>query len=360
MAEENDRESKTEEATDKRLRDSEAEGRVPQSRDIVTAFSVTAIYLLVGWHFCGMAHRLGGHLANFLDRADSISLANPADIQLLMVHVAWWDLALLFVPLLILAAAGVSASLLQNQPRAVVARIRPKFSNISAAAGFRRIYSLAGGVEFIKSAAKLVVCSSAIALALSDVPTLLFQAEATPLESFASILVGLARTATGAVLSVTVAIAAADLAWSRFRYRRDLRMTRQEVKDEVKEAEGDPLLKARMKSVARERGRRKMLQTVPTATFVVTNPTHFAIALRYRRGQDSAPIVVAKGMDHIALKIRSIADKNGVQMFENPPLARALYKEAPVGYTIPEHFFEAIAALVLLAERHAARASTSP
>jgi flagellar biosynthetic protein FlhB len=356
VSDENDRESKTEEATEKRLRDSEAEGRVPHSREVVTAFSVGAIHVLVVWQFAGMAAHLGTVLSIYLDRADTIPLANGADLQSLLLHVGRHDFALLFVPLLVLALAGVSASVLQNRPRAIAKRIQPKFSNISPGAGFRRLYSLTGGVEFAKSAGKLVACTIAIAVALADAPAILVRAEATPLEVFGATLVELARSVTGSVLVVTAVIAAADLAWSRFRYRRDLRMTRQEIKDEVKDAEGDPLLKARMKSVARDRSRRKMLQAVPTATLIVTNPTHFAVALRYRRGVDNAPVVVAKGMDHLALKIRTIAGDNGVRLFENPPLARALYREAPLGYAVPEQFFEAIAALVVLAERHASQA----
>lgn len=353
MAEDQDRESKTEEATEKRLRDSEAEGRVPHSREVATAFSVAAIHVLVAWQLAAMATGLGRVLAIYLDRADAISLATAADAKTLLIHVGQHDFVTLFLPLALLAAAGVSASVLQNRPRAVAARIRPKFSNISPSAGFRRLYSLSGGIEFAKSVAKLAICGIAIAFALADAPIDLVRAQAMPLDAFAVITQDLARSTTGAVLSVTAIIAGADLAWSRLRYRRDLRMTRQEVKDEIKEAEGDPLLKARMKSVARDRSRRKMLRDVPTATLVVTNPTHFAVALRYRRGKDNAPVVVARGMDHLALKIRGIAEEHGIRLFENPPLARALYREAPVGYAIPEQFFEAVAGLIVLAERHA-------
>ena len=140
----------------------------------------------------------------------------------------------------------------------------------------------------------------------------------------------------------------ADIVWSRIRWRTDLRMTRQELKDEFKQSEGDPLVKSRLRSLARDRARRRMIAAVPTATVVIANPTHFAIALKYDRAKGGAPVVVAKGADLIALRIREIASRHSVPIIEDKPLARALYDAVEVGQWIPPEFYRAVAKILHL------------
>ena len=141
-------------------------------------------------------------------------------------------------------------------------------------------------------------------------------------------------------------IAAVDLVWSRFHWRQDLRMTKQEVKDEHKQAEGDPIVKARLRSLARDRARRRMMTAVPRATLIIANPTHFSIALKYVRDEDSAPVVLAKGQDLVALKIREIAEAHNIPIFEDVALARSMYKQVSVDSVIPSQFYQAVAELV--------------
>ena len=148
------------------------------------------------------------------------------------------------------------------------------------------------------------------------------------------------------IVLVMAMIATVDLVWSRFHWLRDLRMTKQEVKDEHKQAEGDPILKARLRSLARDRVRQRMMAAVPKATLVIANPTHFAIALRYDRDSDAAPVVVAKGQDLIALRIKALAEEHGVPVFENVALARSMYKQVSVDSLIPQQFYHAVAELV--------------
>jgi flagellar biosynthetic protein FlhB len=137
-----------------------------------------------------------------------------------------------------------------------------------------------------------------------------------------------------------------DLAWSRFSWRQDLRMTKQEVKDEYKQSEGDPVVKMRLRSAARNRARQRMMSNVPRATLVIANPTHYSIALRYVREEDSAPVVLAKGTDLVALRIREIAQANGIPIFEDVMLARSMYKQVSVDTVIPPQFYQAVAELV--------------
>jgi flagellar biosynthetic protein FlhB len=149
-----------------------------------------------------------------------------------------------------------------------------------------------------------------------------------------------------AIAIATIVLVAADLLWARFKWRSDLMMTKQEVKEEYKQMEGDPMVKARMRSLAQDRSRKRMLAAVPKATFVIANPTHYAIALRYERSEASAPIVVAKGQDLIALKIREIAEKNGVPVIEDKPLARSMYNHVEVDRMIPPDFYKAVAQIL--------------
>jgi flagellar biosynthetic protein FlhB len=151
---------------------------------------------------------------------------------------------------------------------------------------------------------------------------------------------------------------AADIVWSRIHWRSELRMTRQELKDELKQSEGDPLVKSRLRSLARDRARKRMIAAVPQATVVIANPTHFAVALKYERSKGGAPMVVAKGADLIALRIREIAGRHGVPVIEDKPLARALYDAVDVGNWIPPEFYRAVARILHLLYTRPAHART--
>jgi flagellar biosynthetic protein FlhB len=149
-----------------------------------------------------------------------------------------------------------------------------------------------------------------------------------------------------AITAIMVMIAVLDLLWSRFNWRQDLRMTKQEVKDEMKQAEGDPIMRSRLRSLQRDRARRRMMAEVPKATLVIANPTHYAIALRYVREETAAPVVIAKGQDLVALKIREIAEANEIPVFEDVALARSMYSQVSVDNMIPPQFYQAVAELV--------------
>src|SRR5690606_29832994 len=148
------------------------------------------------------------------------------------------------------------------------------------------------------------------------------------------------------ILIATALLAAVDVAWSRHHWFTQLKMTKQEVKDEYKQSQGDPIIKSRQRSIARDRARRRMINNVPRATLVITNPTHYAVALRYVREESDAPVVIAKGQDLIALKIREIARENDIPIFEDPPLARSMFAQVSVDSVIPSVFYKAVAELV--------------
>jgi flagellar biosynthetic protein FlhB len=161
-----------------------------------------------------------------------------------------------------------------------------------------------------------------------------------------SLLLKLVERALSTLAVATLVLVAADLVWSRVFWHRELRMTRQEVKDELKQVDGDPIVKARLRSLARDRSRKRMMAAVPRATLVIANPTHYAVALRYLREEGGAPLVVAKGQDLIALRIREIAAEHRIPIVENKELARSLYRSVQIDKMIPPEFYKAVAEIV--------------
>ena len=203
-----------------------------------------------------------------------------------------------------------------------------------------------GCAEFLKSLGKLVFALAFLTFAVSEAQHRLLLGMVTQPSAFGLVIREIAIDILLALTFAMVIIGAADFVWSRFHWRQDLRMTRQEVKDELKQSDGDPIIKSRMRSLARDRARRRMMAAVPRATLVIANPTHFSVALKYVRQEDSAPVVLAKGQDLVALRIREIAEANGIPIFEDVALARSMYKQVSVDSVIPAQFYQAVAELV--------------
>jgi flagellar biosynthetic protein FlhB len=346
MAEGEDKESKTEEATEKRVRDAIEEGNVPFSRELPTMLSLLAIVLAGSFLFSDSVVRLRNSLARFIDNPADWPLENAAD-ALALLRAIGYDSALLLLPaILAMTFAGIAGSLLQNPPQLAGKRIQPKLNRISPMAGWGRIFGTSGLVEFLKSFFKLIVVAFVGILALkSAMPELLSAMFMDPVTLPAlsrSVLIRI--TAWIAALSLILVVL--DLLWSRHHWRKELRMSRQELKEEVKHSEGNPQVKARMRAIGRNRARRRMMSAVPQATLVITNPTHYAIALRYVREEGGAPRVLAKGVDLLALKIREIAEQHGIPLIEDKPLARSLYENVEVDQLIPPQFYKAVAEII--------------
>jgi len=306
-----------------------------------------AILIAVFFFMSNNVVRLRFALENFIDHPGEFSLANGTDASALL-QAASFEAASLIIPIvLVIALGGIVGSLFQNQPQLVLERIKPDASRISLSKGWIRIFGLKGQVEFLKALFKLTIVSAAgylsLATAHEDFMNALFMEP--------SIVPGLMQDLVvrflAAVAAATAVLVGADLAWSRISWRQDLRMSRQEVKDEIKQTEGDPLIKMRLRSLQRDRSRKRMMAAVPRATLVIANPTHYSIALRYVREEGGAPLVVAKGKDLIALKIRFIAEANGIPIYEDRALARSLYDSVEVERMIPAEFYKAVAGIIL-------------
>jgi flagellar biosynthetic protein FlhB len=345
MADAPDKESQTETATEKKLADSIERGDVPVSREVALFASLAAMLIATTFVLRNEAQRLAAALVLLLDDPAGWRLDDlMALYRLLLSNV----LRFLTPILALLMVAGIVASVAQNAPRFVVDRIMPDLSRISLRNGVSRIFGLRGLTEFLKSLVKIVAVSSIVALVLNGQRLSVVNAMFVDLGDLPDIILNGAARLLAAVVAATMVIAAVDLVWSRIHWRRDHRMSHQEIKDEIRQMEGDRLLKARLRSIRLDRSRRRMLAGVPKATMVIVNPTHYAVALRYVRSEGGVPIVVAKGLDMIALRIREIAERNNIPLIEDKPLARSLYEVVNVDSTIPAEFYRAIAEIIHL------------
>jgi flagellar biosynthetic protein FlhB len=341
-----DKESRSEQASDKKLDDAKREGNVAIGRELGVAAIIGSIWVsMLVWAGSATAE-LREVLARILASSGDIRLVVAADLITVMQQLAAASAQVLGPILALIIVMSFAAYAVQIPIRIVGKHVRPTVSRVSLSAGLKRIYGPQGLLEFAKSLTKLVLgFVIACGLWFFAYPHLISAAQRD------NGTIGSQLLAHGTVITLTVlvlagVIAMADVALARFRWRRSLRMTRDEVKREQKDNQGDPIVKARRFSVARARIRRRMISNVPRATLVIANPTHFAVALRYVRGEQAAPLVLAKGVDHLAIRIRTMAEELDIPVVENRELARALYNDVEIDQLIPPAYYKAIAAII--------------
>ena len=346
MADSEDQESRTEEPTEKKLSDAIEKGDIPIAREATLFGSLLASFATLLVLGAWSASALTEALRYLLGSAGQINLEDREGaatfLTTLAIRVAWAVLPVLFL----VATGAVLASVLQNPPSATPDRIEPKASRISPAAGWTRLFGKQGWFEFLRATLKLVVAFAIVTFAIkAGFPVFAGMLGVEPSRIAAAMQSEVARS-LGWLLGLAGLLALFDLVWSRWSWRRRLRITRHEIKEEFKQAEGDPQIKARIRSIARHRASRRMLDKLPKASMVVVNPTHYAVALRYTREEGGAPVVVAKGVDHMALKIREIATEHEIPLVEDKPLARALYDSVDLDREIPPEFYRAVAEII--------------
>jgi flagellar biosynthetic protein FlhB len=341
MADPSQPDDRTEAATPRRLQRAREEGHVPVSRELVTLAGLVAATLTLVYAAPSITRDLASRLSVFLAKAHTVHLEDGTAFRL--AGMAWLHAAGPFVLATLLAGAAavvVQTGFLFN-PHA----LQPDISRVNPRAGLKRIFGPDSLIEAGKSLIKIAVLSIMTWQVLrSDLPALLLAPydEAGPL---------LARTigpvlhVLFAVLVAQTAIAALDFFWVVLRHNRGLRMSRHDIQEEQRETEGDPRVKARLRQLRMVRARRRMLAAVPKATVVITNPTHYAVALSYDRAKHAAPRVVAKGVDSLAARIREVAEANHVPLVANPPLAHALYR-VELDTDIPAEHYQAVAEII--------------
>lgn len=342
-----DKESKTEAPSEKKVHDAIEEGNIPFSREATIFASILGLLVVLVFSARERTRVFVERLALLIEQPRSFSLDNAQDASRLIHAVALEMGAALLPALLVFLIAGLASSAFQNMPRVVGSRIQPKWSRVSPAAGWKRIFGVQGFIEFAKSVFKFLTIGAMSALVLHADRQRIVDAMFVDPAGLPELLLTLSIRLVSAVSVATILLVAGDLVWSRVRWRRGLMMSRQDIKDEFKQSEGDPLVKGRLRSLAQDRARRRMLSAVPRATMVLANPTHYAIALRYDRSENDAPIVLAKGQDLIALRIREIAEKHGITVIEDKPLAQAMYRSVEIDQAIPPDFYRAVANLLV-------------
>jgi flagellar biosynthesis protein FlhB len=345
MAEGAEDDDKTEEPTQKRIDDARKRGEIVYSTEVSTAFSLFAVTMIVAFMAAPMAADIGTAMRGALSNAHQL----PTDGRALMSLYGAIGLKMLAVcglAALALAAAGVASRFVQDQPVWSAKRLEPKLDRINPFDGAKRVFGPQAAGTFAKTLLKLALVGAAVAWALwprdgtlSVLPTLDVGALAPLMrERTLSLLIACTVAAVG--------IAIIDYIFVRQAHYKRLRMTRQEMKQEFRESEGDPLVRAKLRQIRQERAKKRMMSAVPNATVIITNPTHYAVALKYDREESPAPVCVAKGVNEVALRIREVGAENGVAIIEDPPLARALYATAEIDEAIPREHFEAVAKVI--------------
>jgi flagellar biosynthetic protein FlhB len=336
---------KTEKPSAKKLRDARKRGDVPRSADLVAAVSLLAVTFVLVRSGAAAMVRLQAHLSESLARlAEQAGAALTPETLGTMVVDDGLLLAVLAAPVMLTAAtAGLIGNVVQSGWVFAPERLTPDFTRLSPQKGWQRIRPIQSGITLLKAvAACTVVGVLAWSLgqdAIVETPRLAWMSPAgAAVEGWSWLRRLLWQGGTALLL-----LAGADVGWQWWRHYASLKMTRNELRDEAKSSDGNPEIKARVRRVQREMVRRRMLAAVPTATVVITNPTHYAVALEYRRGEMVAPVVVAKGKDLVAQRIKQVAREHGVPLVENVPLAQALFKGAEVGESIPAALFGAVA-----------------
>lgn len=336
--------SKTEDPSQKKLEDAHKKGDVVKSQEVTTWFMLSGSALIFAIMAVPGSSGLADSLKVLLANADQFEVGG-AGFGAFFYGLASSILLTAMVPSLVLAVFAVAANLVQHRPLLSVDPITPKFSKISPLAGFKRLFSSEALVNFGKGLAKLTVISGVMWFVLQpEVDRLEVMITGDP-QLILMYFLEISLKIFGAVITVVTVIALADYLYQRNRWWQRLKMTMQETRDEYKQMEGDPKVKGRIRAIRNERSRRRMMAQVPEATVVITNPTHYAVALKYDRNM-SAPLCLAKGVDAVALRIREVATQHDVPIVENPPLARALFASVDIDEAIPTQHFKAVAQVI--------------
>ncbi|PCI45769.1 MAG: flagellar biosynthesis protein FlhB [Alphaproteobacteria bacterium] len=345
MAEEQDESQKTEEPTAKKLQEAQEKGEVAKSQEVrhwFILFSMTVIIIVSAKStMAGIREILGGVLASSYSVAmDGNNLYDFA------AEVVGGVFGYMTLPVIILMIGAFLGAVIQHPPILTTEKIIPKLSKISPLAGLKRLFSMQNFVEITKSVIKIIIVGSIVLFLVWPERDRLEQMMTKDPGQVADVIYIMVLRILGGVVAVMAVIAGLDFMFQKFQHLKKMRMTKQEVKDELKQTDGDPHVKARLRQIRQERARNRMMAAVPDADVVVTNPTHYAVALKYDNEKMDVPMVVAKGVDHIALKIREVARENNIPILENPALARALSATVEVDEEIQEDHYKAVAEVI--------------
>ena len=345
MAEGEDKSEKTEQPTERRLTQAREKGDVPKSQEIPGWFVLAAGLGVIVAMGPGAARALAETLTMYFARPHemSLDLGSAMDLSMATAMQVGAIVGLAFVALIV---AGMMGHLVQHGLLFAPSKLEPKLSKLNPVEGVKRMFGPQGWVNFAKGIGKMALVGGAIALVLWPRRGELAMLPAVDPSALLVFVREAAIQLLIAALIVYAVIAAADLIFQRREFIERNKMSRKEIRDEFKETEGDPLVRAKLRQIRQERAQRRMMSEVPDASVVITNPTHYAVALKYEQGVTPAPICVAKGADAVALRIRALAEEHDVPIVEDPPLARALFASADLEDPIPVEHYQAVAKVI--------------
>ena len=352
---------KTEPATEKKLTDARKEGQVAKSQELGQAFALFAFFIVLKLWALTMGQNFMRIFEVFYERMVEMTTLVDGNISIKdfcsLINTAVLRMAVIVAPVFIAAVVvAIVVDVLQVKWRPTTKPLTPKFSKLNPISGFKRIFSKDKLVDLLKSLIKLVLLGYLAYSALRDEFSTLFILFDLELKAAIGLIGNVAINLGIKISAFYLVIGFVDFGYQKWKFAEDMKMTKQEVKDEWKNAEGDPQIKGKQKQRMQEASRRRMMQAVPTADVVITNPTHFAVAIKYDAELFDAPYVVAKGADILAARIKDTAREAGVDIVENKPLARMLYYNVDMGSPIPPELYQTVAE-ILAAIYNARRAS---
>lgn len=344
---------KTEQPTSKKKTDTRKEGKVPKSKEMSNGVQLIALFLLLKFWIGHMGENFMELFGLFYEKmpmyttywggkivfSDYRILLNSVIVKLLLQLLPFFLVGLVL---------SVGINMMQFKFKITTKPLKPKFSKLNPVSGMKKLFSKSKIIELLKSIAKIILIMTVVYNTIKNDWVYLVNFYHMPLnqalQAIGSIVINMGLR----ISLIFMVVAFADLFYQRWKFNEDIKMTKQEVKDEYKNAEGDPQIKGKIKQKMLEASRRRMMQDVPKADVVITNPTHYAVAIRYDANEGSAPKVLAKGADYVAQKIKEIARENNVEIVENKPLARMLYANVDVGQEIPPELYQSVAEVLAL------------
>jgi len=345
MSDEKDKSTQTEEPTAKRLQQAHEQGDVVKSTEVSTFVILLGGTLAIAMFGRSAAESLAGTMRAFLEQPDQFAVSGT-DLEHLGQTIVTRIATILAPFFVLMVAAGLGGNMIQHRPVFTFERIKPDFSKLSLGAGLKRMFGMDGLMNLGKGLLKIAIVGAAVWTQVWPERNTLESVLGLSPAGVAGDMSHLLFKVLMAALAALAVIAGADYFLQRFRFVQRNKMSKQEIKEEFRQSEGDPAIKAKIRQLRIERSRRRMIAAVPDATVVIMNPTHFAVALKYESGKMAAPVCVAKGVDALALRIRAVAEDHDVPVVENPPLARALHASVEVDEPVPPEHYKAVAQVI--------------
>ncbi len=342
---EQDDSQKTEEPTPKKLDESRKKGQVALSREVnnwLMLFAGTIVIVAMG---PTMMRGLRDIMKSYIEKAH-IMPSMPGGFAYVFGDAFWAVLGVLALPLMFLFFVAFIGPFAQIGPLLAPEVLKPDISKLSPIKGFKRLFSMRSLMEFVKGVLKIAIVAIVGTILIMPYYQGIEHLINMPVEAVLAELLILVLKMMSGILVVLMAVAIIDIVYQRYEHHKKMMMTKQEVKDEYKQTEGDPHVRAKLRQLRQEKARARMMQAVPEADVIITNPTHFSIALKYKPDEMDAPVLIAKGIDEVAMRIREVAGEHDIPLYENKPLARALYDNVEIDQQIPAEHYQAVAEVI--------------